>query len=129
VALADLQRLLAEALPQRDPAAALRPPSVEAEAQRGPAGALSLTELETVQRLPEDGLLLTSLVLVKLRIQQLLKNPIAAKLFEESPEAFARLFEQYHTACPMTDFFPEGEGKRFEAWLQRAGFSRRGEPG
>ena len=118
MALADLQRLLADALPQRDPAAVLRQPP-EAEAQRGRA--LSPTESDALQRLPKDGLLLTSLVLVKLRIQQLLKSPDAAKLFEEDPELFARIFEQYHAECPMADFFPEGEGQRFADWLQRSG--------
>src|SRR5262245_50290569 len=104
MALADLQRLLADALPQRDPAAALQHASGESEMLR---------------HLPEDGLLLTSLVLVKLRMQQLLKSPDVLQMFEENPEHFARQFEQYHADCPMSDFFPEGEGARFADWRQR----------
>ena len=80
MALVDLQRLLAEALPQRDAAAALCRPS---------AYAVSPQESDAVQRLPEDGLLLTSLVLVKLRMQQLLKSHReAARQFEFDPETF-----------------------------------------
>ena len=108
MALTDLQRMLVEALPQRDPAAVLR---------QSPSDALSPIETEAVLRVPEDGLLLTSLVIIKLRMQQLLKSPGALKQFEEDPEAFARIFERYHSDCPMADFFPEGEGARFADWL------------
>jgi len=111
MALADLQRLLADALPRRDPYAALR---------QSPVDGLSPQETDAVKRLPEDGLLLTSLVLVKLRMQQLLKSHAeAARLFEDDAEAFTRIFEAYHTDCPMADFFPEGEAQRFVNWLER----------
>lgn len=111
MALADLQRLLADALPRRDPYAELR---------ESPVDGLSPQESIAVQRLSEDGLLLTSLVLVKLRMQQLLKSHAeSASLFEVDPAAFVHLFEEYHTNCPMADYFPEGEAQRFVNWLER----------
>lgn len=104
--LADLQRVLAEALQTPDPAAALRDrPGLSAE------------ERSALERLDPDGLALTSLVVVKLRVQQLLlSHPEMAALFRDDPEEFARRFRAYHAQVPMSDFFPAGEAERFRQW-------------
>lgn len=108
--LADVQALLVRVLTAEDPRGALA---------RELASATSLTAEERawLVGVDPDGLALSSLLVDKLRFQQLLRGvPGLAEEFERDPEAVVATVARYVREVPCTTFFPEREGQRFQGW-------------
>jgi|GEM_PF-2704443 len=109
--LKDVQRLLFTALTAEEPQKTLRD---------GLAAEKNLTEqergwLETLTK--DDGFLLSSLIVKKLRFERLqLSDKEMKELFEREPERFVQLFREYTAKVAPTEYFPSEEGKMFREW-------------
>ena len=90
--LADLQRRLADALVQPEPAF----PDVD-----------------------EDGLRISALLVVRLRFERVLHgSPMGGEWFERDGADFAAAFKRYHAEVPPTAGSPTAEARLFEAWAE-----------
>jgi hypothetical protein len=108
--LGTVQRLLLDALLSDDPPATLR--QLLAKTADLPA-----QERAWLERIDADGLILTSLMLRKLRFERLTRSDgDMSKLFERQPEEFVRLFEAYTAAVPPTVYFPGEEATEYRRW-------------
>ena len=64
-----------------------------------------------------DGVVLTSLLVARLRFERLLRgSPAAEAWFDDDAPGFAAAFKRYHTEVPPTAFFPPDEADLFESW-------------
>lgn len=112
--LRGVQRILVQALLSDDAPAELRRQLTQAED-------LTAQERLCVERLDADGLLLTALMLKKLRFERLTRGHAAmSDLFRERPEEFLRLFAAYTAAVPPTAYFPGEEAELFRKWQREA---------
>jgi hypothetical protein len=110
--LSDLQRLLAQACWQREPAAWLR----EQLAGDLPAE-ISAAERTMLLAADADGLRVTRLLLQKLRLERLLRgDPDAAAAFAADQAAFVARFRVYCEQVPPTAVFPSEEAAAFRAF-------------
>ncbi|MBY0525740.1 MAG: hypothetical protein K2R98_20210 [Gemmataceae bacterium] len=112
--LCTVQRLLLDALLSDDPPAALR-------RQLASADELSDQERAWLERIDPDGLILTSLLVKKLRFERLTRSDVDMnELFERAPEEFMRLFQAYAAAVPPTVYFPGEEANKYRQWEAQA---------
>lgn len=108
--LAHLQQRLVAALSAQDPIAAL--------AAAREDGTLTSTEREHLAGVDPDGLLLTALLVKKLRFESLLRgDPDLRHRFDRDPDGFASAFEDYVGARPRRAVFPSEEAARFRSFL------------
>lgn len=106
--IADLQRMLLEALRQPDPQAWLRAQVA------GPDRRLSAAERAMLAALPDDGLALTRQLIRKLRLQRLLHgDPEAVLQCNADPAALASAFAAYDAEVPPREVFPADEARAF----------------
>jgi hypothetical protein len=78
---------------------------------------IPVTLRRRLARADVDGVVLTSLLVVRLRFERLLRgSPAAEAWFDEDAEGFTAAFKRYHAAVPPTAFFPPDEADLFEAW-------------
>jgi hypothetical protein len=104
-----LERHVASAMRADDPVAALRAAASDPE--------LSAEHRRWLERADPDGVRMQALLVARLRFERLLRGSDEAEfLFEHDPERFAKLFRAYHREVAMDAFFPEAEGRAFEAW-------------
>ena len=120
-ALHRYERLVAEALTARDPAAAFeaaaRDPGLTPELRRCLAGA------------DPRGVRMSALLIVRLRFERLLQgSPRASEWFERDPASFARAFREYHHAVAPRATDPRTEARAFETWWGGASISRAERP-
>lgn len=114
--IAELQRLLLQALRQPDPQAWLR-----AQVAR-PECPLSAPERAMLAALPDDGLVLTRQLIRKLRLQRLLRGDAeAARQCSADPAALASAFAAYDVDVPPHPVFPTDEARAFRDWGRGAG--------
>ncbi len=107
--LRDVQRVLIAALLADDPEAELRARLADAR--------LTDAERRSLEAISPDGLRLSSLIVKKLRFERLVRGDgDLARLFEERPEEFMRLYREYAKAVPPEAYFPQEEGRLFRAW-------------
>lgn len=105
-----VQQVLIEALLSDDPAAQLRAGLQSAEG-------LSAQERSWLERIDVDGLLLSSLLVKKLRFERMTRaDPALGDLFEQQPAEFMRQFRAYISAVPPTVYFPGQEAFLFRQW-------------
>ena len=106
---------------------AISAPAVRAAAavrgpERGALGALAggdLTEQERawLERLDEDGLILTGLMVKKLRFERLTRGDrTLADLFERDAKRFMELYRAYNAAVPPTACLPGHEAELYRQW-------------
>ncbi len=111
--LRDVQRVLIAVLLADDPGAELR-------ARLADAG-LADDERRSLAAISPDGLRLSSLIVKKLRFERLVRGDgDLARLFDERPEEFMRLYRDYAKAVPPGAYFPQEEGRLFRAWRDGA---------
>jgi hypothetical protein len=109
-----LQKLLLEALLSEDPPERLRRLMEQAPSLPGP-------ERIRLQGIDSDGLIMTALLLKKLRFDYLTAaDPELAELFERQPEQFVRSFRAYTAAVPPTSFFAGPEACCYRRWRSQA---------
>jgi len=107
IELSSLQHTLVEVCRGRDPAAAL-------DAARAGGDAATAGLGRVLAAVDADGLRTTALLLVKLRLERLLRaDPAAAAAFAADPAAFAARFHRYCDAVPPTAVFPSEEAEAF----------------
>jgi len=112
--LKDLQRALLAACLQPDPAAALR----EALARGGHG--LSADEQAMLRAAGADGLRLSHVLVMKLRLERLLRGDArAAAAARADPVAFMARFARYAATVPPTAVFPSEEAALFAAFAAR----------
>lgn len=105
-----VQQLLIEALLSDDPAAQLR-------AGLQSADGLSAQERSWLEHIDADGLVLSSLLVKKLRFERLTRaDREMGELFEQQPAEFMRLFRAYVSAVPPSVYFPGQEAYLFRQW-------------
>jgi hypothetical protein len=110
-----VQRVLLRALLSEDPAAELR-------LQLQEAMDLNSEEREALSRIDSDGLLLTHLLVKKLRFERLTEAvPELADLFTRDPQAFLRQFDAYTTAVAPQGYLPDQEAELFRRWRADGG--------
>jgi hypothetical protein len=106
--------VLLKALHGEDPVAALH-------RQLEQADDLSAQERDWLWQLSGDGLIVTGLLLQKLRFERLTRaDPELAALFAEQPRQFVQLFQAYQSAIPPRTYFPSQEAERFRRWQAEA---------
>lgn len=112
--LVRLEAAVAHAMLQPDPATAL---AAAAEDQKLPA------ELRDALRAADpDGVRIAALIVVRLRFERTLNgSQLAGEWFERDGAAFTAAFKRYHAEVPPSASLPSGEGRLFEAWLERQG--------
>lgn len=111
--LAQLQRLLADALTSGDPAAFVR--------AHGTAG--GWPELAAASA---DGLRMAALLISKLRFERLVQGSRAAgEWFHRDGRGFTAAFAEYHRDVPPRAHDPWQEAAAFAAWLERRRAPRR----
>jgi len=111
--LADVQRVLLRAMLADDPVAALG----DSIAQEGD---LSDDERAALRKISREGLVMTSLLVKKLRFERLAHGEAdLEKLFEREPKAFLRLYQNYTGAVPPTAYFPQEEADLFRQWQKQ----------
>ena len=109
-----VQQVLIEALLSDDPAAQLR-------AGLQSAHGLSAEERSWLEGIDIDGLILSSLLVKKLRFERLTRaDPAMGELFEQQPAEFMRQFRAYVSAIPPTVYFPGQEAHLFRQWQAAA---------
>lgn len=105
-----VQQVLIEALLSDDPAARLRLGLQSADG-------LSDQERSWLERIDIDGLILSSLLVKKLRFERMTRaDPALGELFEQQPAEFMRQFRAYVSAVPPTVYFPGQEALLFRQW-------------
>ncbi len=73
-----------------------------------------------LEHVDPDGLLLTSLLVKKLRFERILRgDPNLAARFQKDPQAFTLAFRNYLNAVPPTSVFPAEEARAFREFLAR----------
>lgn len=112
-AIAAVQRRLAAALRQRDPAAELRAiaadESLPADLRLALAGASA------------DGVAISALLVAKLRFNRLIQSSrFAGDWFERDTESFARAFRRWHESTPPGTASPATDARSFEAHAARS---------
>jgi hypothetical protein len=113
--LSGVQRVLVAALLSNDPPA-------ELARQVSAADDLSAQERAWLERLDAGGLILTGLMVKKLRFDRLTRGHAEmGELFRERPHEFLRLFAAYTAAVPPTAYFPGEEAELFREWQRNAG--------
>jgi hypothetical protein len=109
-----LQRLLLEVL-------LTERPDQELPRRLEHADGLTNQEIAWLRGLDADGLIMTGLMVKKLRFERLTRaDGEAAKLFEEQPSEFVRLFQAYTTAVAPSVYFAGQEASLFRQWRQRS---------
>lgn len=117
---AAFERVLADALREPDPVAALRAAAT--------APGLPAALRQALANANEDGVRLSALLVARLRFERLIQgSPEAARWFEEDAAGFSAAFRRYHQAVRASAFFPAAEALLFEEW-QRATASDTGHP-
>ena len=112
--LARLEALVAHAMVQPDPAAALAAASGDEQ--------LPAELREALKAADPDGVRIAALIVVRLRFERTLHGShLAGEWFERDGAAFTAAFKRYHAEVPPTANLPSGEGRLFEAWLERQG--------
>jgi hypothetical protein len=109
-----VQQVLIEALLSDDPPAQLR-------AGLQSANGLSAQERSWLERIDIDGLILSSLLVKKLRFERLTRaDPALGELFEQQPAEFMQQFRAYVSAVAPTVYFPGQEAFLFRQWQAAA---------
>ena len=112
--LRDLQRVLLAACLQPDPAAFVR-----GALARGDHG-LSADEQAMLRAAGADGLRLSHVLVMKLRLERLLRGDAnGAAAARADPVAFMGQFARYAAAVPPTAVFPSEEASLFAAFAAR----------
>lgn len=113
--LADLQGLLVDCCTAADPVAAL---AAARAAQPGLA--------EWLDTIDADGLVLTSLLVKKLRFERILRgDPKLQARFDEDPERFTEAFRDHLATHSPTSVFPQEEAACFRPHLEAGQEQRR----
>jgi hypothetical protein len=111
--LGEVSRLVVEALQASDPAATLR-------AGLASSASLSPEERAALAGVDPDALLLTRLLVAKLRFERLLQgDPSLRPAFEADPAAFTERFRAYDRAVPPATCWPADEAAAFRSFLER----------
>lgn len=75
-------------------------------------------DLEGLALARSEGIVLTRLLIQKLRFQRLQRGSARLRTwFDDDPAAFAEAFRAYHAAVPSTALFPSEEAAAFEAFV------------
>jgi hypothetical protein len=110
-----LQQLLLEALLSDDP-----PERLSRLAEEAPG--LCAAERARLRDVDADGLVMTALLLKKLRFDFLTAaDPALAEFFERAPEQFVETFRAYTAAVPPTAFFAGQEARCYRRWREQSG--------
>src|SRR5689334_15053025 len=105
--LTEIQHILLRALLADDPVATLN-------AELNATTMLTPQERDWLRHLSPDGLVMTSLLVKKLRFERLTHGePVMDRLFAEEPDAFMRLYQNYTGTVPPTAYFPQEEAELF----------------
>jgi hypothetical protein len=111
--LPSVQDILMKVLLDDDPVTCLRRQLEEARE-------LSAQERAWLGGLDADGLILTSLIVKKLRFERLTRADRGlAELFEHEPERFLALFRSYTAEVAPTAYFPGQEAALFRQWQEK----------
>ncbi|MGE3808154.1 MAG: hypothetical protein AB7K24_26120 [Gemmataceae bacterium] len=105
-----LQEILVRALTHDDP---------PGELKRALAEATDLPDADRalLESISDEGLRLSHIMIYKIRFEQLLRgHKEMARLFQEDPDEFMRLFRGYTAAVPSCSFLTDEEGQRFDEW-------------
>jgi len=112
--LNDLERALVAALHADDALGALR----------GEARLLAPADRSSLEGAGGDGVLLTSLLVKKLRFEAVIRGDRNLEIeFERDPAAFTEEFRAFAREVPPREYFPSEAAASFRAWR-----SRRAEP-
>lgn len=77
----------------------------------------ALLEGKSVPGVDPDGLALAALLVLKLRLERLLRgDPGLREAFEADPEGFSGRFRRYHRAVQPSFFFPAEESAAFRSF-------------
>jgi len=113
-ASADWERILASALCEDDPPAALRRASEDERHTPALRAALARAAAQV------DGVRVAALLVARLRFERLIRGSARAETwFERDAADFAETFRRYHREVAPTAYFPRAEAALFEAWLER----------
>lgn len=108
--LKDLQHHLLAALLADDPVVALRD-SLDA------ATDLTTEDRAWLKQIPPDGLILTGLLVKKLRFERLTRGESdLEEMFKNDPKAFMNLYRNYTGAVAPTAYFPQEEAELYRRW-------------
>lgn len=70
----------------------------------------------------EDGFVLTSLLIQKLRFERICRgSKRVEQWFDRDPESFTQSFRAYNAEVPPTEYFPRQEADAFVAWCVKKG--------
>ena len=117
--LIDLERALIRVLSDDRPLEALARERADGS---GEAAGLSSEERALLERVDPDGLVLTSLLVRKLRFERLMNGDAgAARWFHEDSKGFTEAFRAYNADVPPAWFFPSEEAHAFRAWCAPRG--------
>jgi hypothetical protein len=112
--LVRLEAVVAHAMVQPDPAAALAAAALDEQLPAELRDALKAAD--------PDGVRIAALIVVRLRFERTLNGSLlAGEWFERDGAAFTEAFKRYHTEVPPTASLPSSEGRLFEGWLERQG--------
>ena len=112
--LIDLQRVLQRALASDEPLETLR----QASRHLPPAARA------TLDRIDPEGLVLTSLLVRKLRFERLCSGDRTLEAwFDRDPAGFTGIFRAYNRAVPPREYFPREEARAFFAYLSEQGIA------
>ncbi len=110
--LKDLQRALVRIL---------RSPSPAEEILREAASADEATRA-ALERADPDGLLLSRLLVLKLRFERICRGDArAARWFERDSAGFTTAFRSYDQEVPQREYFPREEAMSFREWCLEQG--------
>lgn len=103
--LKDLQRILIRAMTSGRPLEVLR------DAELPPEDRALLDRADT------DGLVLTALLVQKLRFERIVRGDKRAEAwFDRDPENFTAAFRVYNSKVPPREYFPRQEAEAFRAF-------------
>lgn len=107
--LSDLQKAMVRALTADRPV----------EALRAEAAALGPEDQALLAGLDPERVLLTSLIVRKLRFERICRGDDQAEAwFERDPAGFTAAFRDYNREVPSTEFFPRPEAVAFRNWCR-----------
>ena len=115
--LKDLQTLLIRALNDKDPVGYIR----------RELSKLSESDRKLLESADDEGILLSGLIVRKLRFERLCRGDQRLESwFDSEPEQFTAAFRAYNQAVSPTEYFPRDEAIAFRNWCEKNGFSKPG---
>ena len=115
--LKDLQSILVRAMNDEDPVGYVRKHSES----------LPEADRKLLEGADDEGLLLSGLVVRKLRFERLCRgDKRLEEWFDRDPERFTAAFKGYSRAIAATEYFPRDEANAFRDWCEKNNFA---EPG